>query len=1680
MTVDTFNFALPGYRPISELHQGETTLVYRAVSIDGQSQPVIIKFLTADVPTERDLLQFRHQYTISKQLDLAGVIRPYQLLEYRRGYALVMEDFGGISLAQYQGRHSLAVPDILAIAIQLADILHALYQQRIVHKDIKPANILIHPESKQIKLIDFGIASLLPKETQEIHNPNGLEGTIAYIAPEQTGRMNRGIDYRADYYALGVTLYQLLSGTLPFIATEPMELIHCHIAKEPIPVNQIRANIPDMVAAIVGKLMAKNAEDRYQSALGLKFDLEKCLTQWQVTGAIAEFELGQRDLIDRFLIPERLYGRATEVQSLLESFDRVAQGSTEMLLIAGFSGIGKTAVINEVHQPIVRQRGYFIKGKFDQFNRNIPLSAFVQALRGLMGQLLSESDDRLAQWQAKILAALGDHGRVLIDVIPELAQIIGKQPPAPALSGSAVQNRFNLLFHKFIEVFTTAAHPLVLFLDDLQWADLASLELLKLLMSGNGYLLIVGAYRDNEVSPAHPLMLMISELSQSQIVINTMKLTPLALTDTNQLVADTLNCPPELAQLLTELIDRQTKGNPFFTAQFLKALHEDGHILFNEDRRYWECDIAKVRELTLTDDVVEFMAQQLQKLPTETQLILQLAACIGNQFDLRTLAIVSEKSTTETAAALWQALQEGLILPTSQVYKFCQDTTAQFHPESCAVNPTYRFLHDRIQQAAYSLIPEAHRATIHDRMGRLLLSHFSPTTQAERIFEIVGHLNPGSNLIINDAERIDLARWNLMAGRKAIISNAYGAALAYLNQAINLLPENAWTNHYAFTLELHHHRLDVAYLNTQFEDLAAWGEIVLQQATSLLDRIKVYETRIMALRSQGRFLEVVDTGLEVLGLLGIEFPAQPTPDDVNAAFDRSRQAWQGRVLLSLLDLPAMIDPQLLAAMQIMSKIVPSAHIAAPLLLPLLSFKQVELSIQFGNSPISIFSYADYGLILCGIIGDVATGYQFGQLALALLEKLQITAFKSRAYFIVNSFTRHWQEPLHDTIAPLLEGYRSGLESGDWECVALNLLAYSHYQYWAGRELQGLAQEMVTYREVIRKVKQVATLKSHEIYLQTILNLLGQAEVPDRLKGEFFDPARLIPQLQSSNDRIALFHLMFNQALLCYLFEQDELAIQYTSQAEQYSDAVCGFFNMTVWIFYDALIQLKGYSTAPPDRQILILERVADHQARLQGWATNAPFNHQHRWQLVAAEQARVLHQIAAAIDLYDLAIAGAKANGFIQDEALANELAAKFYLDWGKAKIAQEYLTNAYSGYDRWGAKAKIRDLERRYPQLLSSILQQQQLVESATEKASERTSESASSRSSSSSSASMSATLDLTTVLKASQTLSSEIHLDRLLVTLLHTLLENAGADKGVLLMPQEHQWFVEAVATLDRPAQVQSVPVESSLEVPHSLINIVKRSREPMVIGDASVHPTLANDVYVRQQQPKSLLCTPILLQGKLVAILYLENQFTIGAFTRDLLKVLNLLCAQAAIALDNARLFNAEQEKSQALKVSLDRLQQSELRFQTLFEKSSDAIMLLDEKGFMDCNDAAVKLFGYSHKSQLYHLHPAALSPAVQPGGQSSEGQCDVYRAKALAAGSYRFEWLHQRRNGKTFWSEIVLTQIVLDRKQVGHTIVRDISDRKSAESKLKFTQFAVDNSAEGITWREHPTFYLAIAD
>ncbi|MBE9101861.1 ATP-binding sensor histidine kinase [Vacuolonema iberomarrocanum] len=1634
---------LPGYTCVEPIYQGSRTIVYRAMQIESQ-RPVVIKMLRQAYPSFRELVQFRNQYTIAKDLPISGIIHPLRLEQFGNAQVLVMEDWGGISLGKYSQQKPLDVSEVLAIALQLADILHDLHQHRVIHKDIKPANILIHPESKQVKLIDFSIASLLPKESQEIQSPNTLEGTLAYLAPEQTGRMNRGIDYRVDYYALGITLYQLLTGRLPFVADDPLELLHCHIAKVASPTNQVNPAVPPMLGAITAKLMAKNAEDRYQSALGLKHDLEQCSIQWQATGAIASFELGQRDLSDRFLIPEKLYGREAEVQTLLEAFECVAKGASELMLIAGFSGIGKTAVVNEVHKPIVKQHGYFIKGKFDQFNRNLPLSAFVQTLQDLLGQLLTEDDESLAQWKAQILEAVGENGQILIEVIPELEHIIGQQPPVPELSGSATQNRFNLLFQTFIEVFTTPKHPLVIFLDDLQWADAASLQLVELLMDGRGYLLLLGTYRDNEVSPAHPLILTVEKLKKAQAIVNTITLAPLRLEDTTRLVADTLICSLELARPLAKLIDRKTQGNPFFITQFLKALHSEGYITFNTPLGYWECDIAQIAVLSLTDNAVTFMAQQLQKLPSDTQEILKLAACIGNQFDLATVAIVSEQSLTDTAAALWRALQEGLILPLSQSYKLFQDIE---HVETeDIINPRYRFLHDRVQQAAYSLIADDHKSVMHWHIGNLLWQGWS-AQQENKIFDLVNQLNLGQSVISQPEQKQQLAQLNLQAAQKAKLSAAYKSAQTYCETGIALLPKEAWETSYDLMYALHYHASEAAYLSSQFDQAENLYNVALQHARTPLEQAALYRVQMTQYQLQGRNAEAIAIQRKSTQLLGWSMPTGPNEiqNSLDAEITTVNQFLEQQTAASILELPKMTDANTEELLRILQILFYAAWLDGQLTLAFLALaKMTTLSLQHGNSEMSPFGYVGYGIVANAILNDTTQGYQFGSMAVQLCEQFNNADVRGMTNFLFAADVHSWKRPLREVDQYYENAYKYSMDAGNWLTVSFTMMLGGSDRLTYGKNLEELYSLAQAHAEFLQQIKSLENLDALKVgVLQPIRQLLGLTPSSTSFDDDHFSEAQYLQKYQNTPYHLAWFYSV--KIRHAYLFDQIAYYPDLIPNVDIIESTIPTHAKLPSTIFYVVLMHLALIEEVRDDaQQKLHWQAIQPLEDKLEQWQKDCPENIEHKCMLIRAEKARLQGQIAVAIDFYEQSIAQAHVQGYDYESALANELAAKFYLGWGKEKVAAGYMQEAYYGYAKWGAQAKVVDLEARYSNLLAPILLQQNNALSTTDTLFTPPAlpiDQTPSTHNSSGDTSISAALDLATVLKASQTLSSEIELNNLLATLLNTVLEIAGADKVVLLMPQGEEWFVEAVATLNHPARLESTLLADSPEIPHPLINIVKRTQQPVVIADAATH-TLATDAYVVRQQPQSVLCTPILRQGKLVALLYLENKVTVAAFTRDRVELLNLLCTQAAISLENARLYQQEQEKSICLA-------ESEKRLQLLIQQTPIAVLEWNQD--FDCqfwNPAAEKMFGY-RAVEIVGRHLGCLIPEdhhayvddvvdqilTQQGGSHAINENLTKDGQRITC-----EWF----NAPTFNAQGEVCG--------GVSMTLDISDRKAAEAAL----------------------------
>jgi len=1461
---------LAGYQDFVRIHDSANSQVYRARRTSDR-QSVILKFLNRDYPTSAQIRRYKQEYRLTNQLNSPGIVKAYSLEEWHRSYAIAFEDFGGISLKQWlKEREKLSLQEFLDLAIAIVESLEQIHAQNIIHKDLNPANIVFNPESKELKIIDFGIATQLSRETPVLKNPNVLEGTLAYISPEQTGRMNRSLDYRTDFYSLGVTFYELLIGKLPFDNTDPLELVHCHIAKNvPVPDSSLVSPLLDLAI----KLMSKNAEDRYQSTWGIKEDLNIFLNQLEKTGKVAPFPLGQQDIPERFQISQKLYGREQETDRLLTTFKRVCEtGNVELVLVSGYSGVGKSSLVQELYKSITAHQGYFISGKFDRFQRNIPYSAAILAFRKLINQLLGEPEAQLQIWREKLLWVLGNNGQLIIDIIPEIELIIGKQPPVPAVGANEAKNRFNLVLSDFIYSFCDLKHPLTLFLDDLQWADLASLKLLERLLfeREKKHILLLGAYRDNEVSAHHPLSASLEKLKQGNAKVTQIMLNNLSLDRVSFLIGDTLNKTPASVQELANLVLQKTGGNPFFINKFLQTLHDEGLLKFQNKSRSWQWDLKAIQVRDFTNNVVELMVEKLKKLPQFSQDILSLAACWGTEFNLQLLTWVQNKSSQDIFQALSIALQRELIFPLSEL------------DENLLIQ-SYKFGHDRIQQAAYNLIPDDRKAIAHYHIGRSLLQNADSEVRESIFFELVNQLNYGKSLIICQKERDKVAQFNLLACRQARSAAAYQAASEYAKVGLSLLGKQAWSRQYKMSLAFHNLATELASLCGDLETMDQFIETVDIQAKSLLDTLDVCRIRILSNVSRNQLTEAIILAQEFLKKLGIAFPDCPTQNDIQQEILEIEKLIGDRKIGDLLHLPMMEDSEKIAIVEIANSIIPAAYMSASVLFPLIVSLPVKLSIQYGNTSVSASAYAPYGIVACNLFKDVNAGMnigiQFGNLALQLIPKLDRQAFKPEILHVFGMFILHRKSHLKETLPLFEEGHEIALEVGNLEYVGYTAEIFCFYAFSCGQSLDVLEQKAHAYYNKLIRFNQLIQANHCQICWQSILRLRGISE-------------ELSIRVKKTSQTLYFFHLY--KLISCYLFGEIESALSHTLEIKRYLVAAAGTVGEPLFYFYASLAAIANLNSQSEKRST-ILQQVEKNQVKLQQlWAQYAPMNYQHKVDLVEAEKCRILGKKIEAIELYNQAIAGAKTNEYIQEEALASELAAKFYLDWNQEKVARIYMRDAHYCYSCWGAIAKVKELEECYPQLCQSLttnsfssnLLNTRTIENSTG----------------------SSVLDLKTVIKSTNAISSEIVLDKLLAALMNNLVENAGAQRGILILPRGDRLFVEATkeAESEEVEVLQSLSLHEFARLSSKIVHYVARTGETVVLSNAINEGSFTDDDYICKYQCRSIACTPLSDRGQLQGIIYLENNLTTGAFTQERMALLRTLATQAAISLENARLY------------------------------------------------------------------------------------------------------------------------------------------------------------------------------
>ncbi|MCW3094660.1 MAG: protein kinase [Chthonomonadaceae bacterium] len=1494
---------------LETLREGGEFALYRGrQQIDSDS--VLVLAPVADRPASESLKRLEYEYALAAELDPEWAVRPLALAQHAGRTVLVLEDADGEPLDRVLGRPLEAAP-FLRIAIGLATALGQVHQHGFIHKDIQPANVIVDAKGS-VRLTGFGIASRLPREHQAPAPPEVIAGALAYMAPEQTGRMNRSVDSRSDLYALGVTFYEMLTGTLPFTASDPLEWVHCHIARQPVPPDERVAGIPEPLSSLVMKLLAKTAEERYQTAAGLVIDLRRCLTEWEAHARIDPFPLGAHDVPDRLLIPETLYGREREIDALLAAFDRVmANGTTELVLVSGYAGIGKSSVVNELHRALVPTRGLFASGKFDQYKRDVPYATLAQAFQSLVRSLLSQSEAELGRWRDALSEALGSNAPLIVNLIPELELVIGKQASIPDLSPQDAQNRFQMTFRRFLGVFVRKEYPLVLFLDDLQWLDTATLDLLEHLVTHSEVrqLLLVGAYRDNEVGLAHPLVRTLEAIREAGGRVEQIILAPLDLNDVGRLVTDTLHCEAERAQPLAQLVHEKTGGNPFFAIQFFTALAEEELLAFDPVTQGWQWDMDRIRARNYTDNVVDLMTGKLKRLSDTTQEALQQFACLGNVAELATLALVHGKTEEAMDAALWEAVHTGLV----------------FHQGSA-----YKFLHDRIQQAAYSLIPDERCAGVHLHIGRVLLASMTADGLAEHLFEIVNQFNRGAALITARDEQEQLAELNLSAGKRAKASTAYTSALTYLVAGAALLAADSWERRHelAFALELN--RAECEFLTGALAEAEQRLAALSDRAVTTLERAGVTCLRADLYTTLDQGSHAIAVGLDYLRHLGIDWSPHPTEDEARREYERIWSHLGSRAVERLIDLPLMSDPVSLASLDVLTKMATPALYTDANLYLLVICRQVNLSLEHGNCDASCFAYEWLAMVAGARFGDYTAAYNFGRLGYDLVVQRGLKRFQARTYLIFGGLIIPWTRHVKSGRDLLRRSFEAANEIGDLTYAAYSCDQLNANMLAAGDSLIEAQREFENGLEFARKVRFGLVIDLISAELGIVRTLRGLTRKFGSFDDEQFNE-REIERRFAGNPDLALAECWYSiRKLQARFFAGDyTTALEAASTAQRLLWTSVSRFETAEYHFYSALSHAAACDSAADDQRRRHIEAVTAHHSQLEVWAVNCPDNFENRAALVGAEIARIAGRDVEAMHLYEQAIRSARRHGFVHNEGLAYEAAARFYAARGFETFAHTYRRNARDCYRRWGAEGKVQQIEQLHPHLREELPAPPQTTTIRTPVEH----------------------LDLATVIKVSQAVSGEIVHEKLIDTLMHTALEHAGAERGLLILPRGDEQRIEAEATTGRDAVtvrlLGTLPTPSNL--PNSILQYVVRTHESVILEDASAPNPFSTDAYIHQNHARSVLCLPLIKQARLIGVLYLENNLTPHAFTPARIAVLKLLASQAAISLENTHLYTD--------------LQQREAKIRRLFDLNIIGIVIAESGGqLIDANDAFLKMTGY----------------------------------------------------------------------------------------------------------------------
>ena len=1521
---------IPGYRLTEQIHAGARTIVYRGIqekqhhvskiTTDKNSprndpkstrpelspeKSVIIKTAVSRSPRLQELTRLRHEYERGKLFSHDHIITYLDLVESSRGPAVIEEDFQARSLKELTPTGGFNLETFLNIALAISKGLEEIHRLNIIHLDIKPGNLVMNPESGDLKVIDFGASSSLRLNHKQTAHPGSLEGTLEYISPEQTGRMNRSLDYRSDFYSLGITFFYLLTGRPPFQSEDPMELIHCHIARNPPALREIRSELPEMPALLIERLTAKNAEDRYQSARSLRLDLKECLRLLKDSSALPSFPPGRFESRDRFSIPQKLYGREQERGILLEAFDRVNHkgedpGRMEILLLAGYSGVGKSSLVYEIHKPLTERRGHFVAGKFDQFRRNIPYSAIAGALSQFFDHLLGESEEVLEAWKNKILAEVGEQGEILTRTLPGLEKIIGPQPSLPAAGLQESITRFNAVFQRLIRSISRSEHPLIIFLDDLQWADPPSLSLLETLAKAPSIsnTLLLGAYRDNEVDRSHPLAIALGEIQNHRGPVQTIVLGPLTRRDLRGLVDDTLGQNSLRNEELAGLIYDKTRGNAFFAGEFFKSLYAEGLLRHHNDEG-WSWDRREIVARQISDNVVDLLLKKIDALPHNTRKVLGLAACVGAEFELRIISLIFEKKPGQTMDALWPALESELIVPLDQNFKNIPPDEELAESYLCR----FKFQHDRVRQAAGARLEE--RAGTHLKIARLLYRELKESEREKRLFDLAEQFKNGVEKIQNPRERIFAAGLFRDTAARAMDSAAFEVALDYLELALELLPRDPWLNHYDLSADVYRLKSECEFLNGNITPAIKLLDTLIQkteETSARLSLLKLKSSFYTGMRDTRRARETYSTAFLELGI-SIQAKDKDYRAALQAGIEANPRLLDSRVVESVINLPELRDPRDVLMVDL------TAGAFLPLFQELredignwLVFLAVKLSLEKGNTPNSSYVYILFGAIVSRLSENFQIAYQYGIAALDLIERTPPDANHCRLLFWQSIQLNHFGASIRDSFKRLRRSYEIGRDSGEYIYAGYAAANAAYFCFLSGEPVEIVRATFEELREMGRRVHYVDDRILLDHFDACLLALEGETTSLTSLDHENFDEKK---HLAWADQDLEILHLWFNPLKLTLLMVAGDYsgAVRYAREYRHIQDMMPSYYYHSCFYFYYTLALLcmndVDESGAEPPEPIQDREDIKDVLEKFERYSRSCPENFEHQLFFLQAEYHRTRGDRERALRFYIDAIHSARRGRFLQNEALACERLAAFWESEGFEEYARKHLEDAYQAYMRWGAVRKTTELEARHPWLPGSWERDNVLLAGGE---------------TSSSGLVASGLLDYNTVTKATRAISSEIDLNTLLERMMTILLENAGARRGFFILESGGELRIEAAGKLEF-TELPAMALKDYKDAPAHIILRVWRSQKSLVIHNVQENPQLCRDPYVIKEKPRSILCMPVLRKERKLGILFLDNDLTAGAFTAQRIEVLNTLMAQAAISIENSRLYENLEELVQA---------------------------------------------------------------------------------------------------------------------------------------------------------------------